>query len=146
MVDIFGKKKRSEIMSKIKAKGNVSTEITLARLLRKEKLSGWRRHNNKVYGNPDFSWQRLKIAIFVDGCFWHGCPRCSNLKPKQNRQFWKKKIGGNIKRDELVTKTLKSKGWKVIRIWEHDIERKPQTVINCILKVFTKTGFPFSRE
>jgi len=137
MPDVFTKNKRSEVMFRIRATGNQSTEETLSKLLQKEKLNGWRRHDKKVYGNPDFSWQKYKIAIFVDGCFWHGCPKC-NLKPSQNKQFWKKKIQGNIKRDELVTKTLKSKGWKVIRIWKHDMEKRSQVVMHRIKRVFKK--------
>lgn len=116
MADIWSKRKRSEVMSRIRGKGNEKTEVRLARLLRDTWISGWRRHL-PIPGRPDFAFRKQKVAIFVDGCFWHGCPKCFRL-PKQNRAFWKAKIEGNRKRDRSVNGRLRRLGWKVIRIRE----------------------------
>lgn len=116
MTDIFSKQKRSEVMSKILGKGNEKTEVRLARLMRTGGIRGWRRHL-PIPGKPDFAFRKQKLAIFVDGCFWHGCPKCFRL-PKQNRAFWKVKIERNRKRDRSVNAWLRRLGWKVIRIRE----------------------------
>jgi DNA mismatch endonuclease (patch repair protein) len=116
MTDIFSKQKRSEVMSKILSKGNAKTEVRFARLMRAGGIRGWRRHL-PIPGKPDFAFRKQKLAIFVDGCFWHGCPKCFRL-PKQNRAFWKVKIEGNRKRDRSVNAWLRRLGWKVIRIRE----------------------------
>ena len=89
MADVFTKAKRSEVMSQIRGRGNKDTEIALARLLRQNKITGWRRQL-PVFGKPDFVFPKQKLAVFVDGCFWHGCPKHSNL-PANNRAFWIKK-------------------------------------------------------
>ena len=107
---------RSRLMGLIKAKGNKKTEVRLAELLRGAGINGWRRHL-PIPGRPDFSFRRQKVAVFVDGCFWHGCPKCFRL-PKQNRAFWKAKIEGNRRRDRSVNGRLRRMGWKVIRIRE----------------------------
>ena len=109
---------RSRIMSRVRSKGNLSTEIKLLNLLRNEKLSGWRR-NYKLLVKPDFVYPKFKIAIFVDGCFWHGCSKHCRL-PGTNKKYWISKIEGNKKRDKKITSALRKKGWRVIRIWEHE--------------------------
>ncbi|NBX69874.1 MAG: very short patch repair endonuclease [Proteobacteria bacterium] len=116
MSDVFSKQRRSEVMSRIRGKGNEKTEVRLAKLLREAGIKSWRRHQ-PIPGRPDFSFRKQKVAVFVDGCFWHGCPRCFRL-PKQNRAFWKAKIEGNRKRDRSVKGRLRRLGWKVIRIRE----------------------------
>ena len=83
MPDVFTKAKRSEVMSRIRGRGNKDTELALAKLLRRHRITGWRR-NQPVFGKPDFVFPKLKLAVFVDGCFWHGCPKHaskSNAKP-----------------------------------------------------------------
>lgn len=119
MVDIFSKSKRSEVMSKIRGSGNKGTELALAIIFRKYGVAGWRRKQT-LFGKPDFTFRRQRTVVFVDGCFWHCCPKHSKI-PATNRAFWKKKLTSNKRRDLLVTKTLLSKGWHVIRIWEHEI-------------------------
>ena len=126
MPDVFTKAKRSEVMSRIRGRGNKGTEVALARLFRVQGITGWRRHMALV-GRPDFAFRRQRIAIFVDGCFWHGCPKHSNM-PVNNRAFWKLKLSGNQARDRVVTRTLRKKGWRVIRIWEHELQ-KPQRAL-----------------
>jgi len=103
-------------MSKVKSRANKSTELKLIRFFKDNKITGWRR-NYLLFGKPDFVFPRTKTAIFLDGCFWHGHD-CRNTKPKDNKEYWQKKIERNKQRDLLVTKTLSEKGWKVIRLWE----------------------------
>ena len=125
-IDILSRKERSLLMSRIRGRGNEKTEVRLARLLRKEGITGWRRHL-PIPGRPDFAFRKKKVAIFVDGCFWHGCPKCFRL-PKQNRAFWKAKIEGNRRRDRSVNGRLKRLGWKVIRIRECRLKHSDRIV------------------
>ena len=122
MSDVFTKAKRSEVMSRIRGRGNKDTELALAKLFRRHRITVWRR-NQQVFGKPDFVFPRLKLAVFVDGCFWHGC-RMHATKPKKNRAFWHRKLSANKKRDQLVNRTLKRTGWRILRIWEHELARK----------------------
>ena len=146
MADVFSKSKRSEVMSRIRSRGNKDTEIVLAKILRRHKITGWRRHlqingraallrspNIKaarqhrptVRVRPDFVFPKLKLALFVDGCFWHCCPKHSNL-PVNNRPFWERKLEANRRRDRVVSRTLRAKGWAVLRVWEHELSRKSE--------------------
>lgn len=120
--DTVSPEKRSEIMRAVKGRGNKDTELVLARLLRQSKITGWRR-NQPVFGKPDFIFSKHKFAIFVDGCFWHGCSKHCRM-PKGNHVYWEQKITSNKTRDLLVTRTLRSQGWRVLRIWEHELGRK----------------------
>lgn len=122
MSDKFEKQKRSEIMASVRSRGNISTEIYMLNVLRKHGLKGWRRHW-KIQGKPDFVWPKFKIALFLDGCFWHGCPTCLKM-PKSNVKYWNEKIKGNKERDKRVSKHLRSMSWKVIRVWECRITQK----------------------
>jgi len=125
MSDVFTKAKRSDVMSRIRGRGNKDTELALAKLLRRHKITGWRR-NQMVFGKPDFIFRRARLALFVDGCFWHGCPKHAT-QPKGNRTFWKNKFARNRARDLLVTRTLRLAKWRVLRIWEHELARKNET-------------------
>ena len=107
---------RSRIMRAIRGRGNETTELRLASALRRAGLVGWRRHL-KLIGTPDFVWRRERLVVFVDGCFWHGCPRCYR-SPRHNRIFWRNKVAGNRERDKKVAKALRGQGWRVIRVWE----------------------------
>lgn len=109
-------------MSRIRSQGNAATELRFIRLLKDSGITGWRR-KQKVFGKPDFIFQKLKLAVFVDGCFWHGCPRCYR-EPKSNRAFWRQKITANQKRALVVNRALWQTGWRVLRIWEHELTRK----------------------
>lgn len=121
MTDTFSTKKRSEIMRAIKSRGNASTEKKLIQLFKTNKISGWRR-NSTILGRPDFAFPQRRIALFADGCFWHG-HGCRNLTPAQNAEYWRKKIQRNVERDKEVTRTLKKQNWQVVRIWECEISR-----------------------
>ena len=131
MSDVFTKEKRSEVMSRIKGKGNKDTELVMIQILRSNHISGWRR-NQAVLGKPDFVFSKQKVALFVDGCFWHGCPEHSNM-PQNNREFWEKKLQGNKDRDKLVTRELRKMGWKIIRVWEHELKH-PSKVAAKLLR------------
>ncbi|MCB1236857.1 MAG: DNA mismatch endonuclease Vsr [Verrucomicrobiae bacterium] len=122
MADNWTPEKRSEVMGRVRSRGNKSTEVAMARLLRQFGLAGWRRHLD-LPGRPDFAYRREKIAIFVDGCFWHGCPKCYR-RPKSNQKFWDRKVLQNQARDRRVNRLLRAKGWKVVRVWEHQLEAR----------------------
>ena len=122
MADIFTRKKRSAVMSAIRSRGNAATELRLIAIFRAHGITGWRRHR-PLFGKPDFVFPALKLAVFVDGCFWHGCP-LHGTQPRQNAAFWRKKISTNRTRDRLVTRTLRARGWRVLRLWEHALSRK----------------------
>ena len=107
-------------MASIRSKGNATTEGAFLILLREAGISGWRRHV-RLPGKPDFVFRVQRLAIFVDGCFWHGCPRCYRL-PDDNRKFWKNKVLTNRRRDRSRTRRLRSLGWRVLRIWEHSLK------------------------
>ncbi len=119
--DIFSPEKRSEVMSRVRGKGNKATELRLVEMLRAHKITGWRRHA-KVFGAPDFVFPKLRLAVFVDGCFWHGCPEHGSV-PATNRDFWRSKISRNRERDREVTRELKRRGWRVLRLWEHELRK-----------------------
>ena len=132
MADIFSKKKRSELMSRIRSRNNKGTELILASLLRKHRRTGWRRHY-RLPGTPDFAFPARKVAIFIDGCFWHGCTRCTrNITPSTNRKFWSEKIVANRKRDRRADRNLRGIGWHVLRIWEHDLKKRPDV---CVARI-----------
>ncbi len=122
MPDVFTKAKRSEVMSRIRGHGNKDTENALIKVFRLHRMTGWRRHQ-PVFGKPDFVFSALKVAVFVDGCFWHGCPQHSST-PASNREFWTRKLASNMARDRLVSRTLRRAGWRVVRIWEHSLKKR----------------------
>jgi DNA mismatch endonuclease (patch repair protein) len=93
----------------------------MIRLFRRHRITGWRRHW-PIFGKPDFVFPKIKLAIFVDGCFWHQCKAHSNV-PANNREFWEQKLAGNVKRDRRVSRVLRAEGWKVVRVWEHELRR-----------------------
>jgi DNA mismatch endonuclease (patch repair protein) len=115
-MDIFTKEIRSKVMASVRSRGNQSTELALGRLMWKSGLRGYRKQW-QVEGRPDFAWPGLKVAVFVDGCFWHGCGRCRNF-PKTNAEFWRNKIESNKRRDKRVARRLRSVGWTVVRVKE----------------------------
>ena len=130
MVDTFSKRDRSNIMRAVKSNKNSSTELRLVELFKKNNITGWRR-NYRIFGKPDFVFQKNKIAIFVDGCFWHGHD-CRNTTPSSNKDYWKKKIDRNKKRDIQVNSHLIEIGWIVLRFWECDLKMHPDQVISKI--------------
>lgn len=136
-------------MSQVRGRGNKNTELALAKVFRRSRFTGWRRHveiriKKREVGNetletkefkvrPDFIFPKLRLAVFVDGCFWHGCPKHST-QPKGNAAFWRKKLSGNRVRDQLVLRTLRRAGWRVLRIWEHELARKHEDRLVRLLR------------
>lgn len=126
---------RSRIMRSNKSKGNLSTELTLARLLRAARISGWRR-GIVLVGRPDFVFKRQQVALFVDGCYWHGC-KCKR-PPKANRRYWIAKFCSNRARDRKINRQLQALGWTVVRVKEHQLKKNPQLVIRRISELITE--------
>jgi len=162
MPDVFTQAKRSEVMSRIRGQGNKDTELALAHLLRANGFSGWRRHllvratvdgsrlmvdrrkrntsprpspqrGEGVRVRPDFVFSKLRVVVFVDGCFWHGCPKHATW-PAHRAAWWRRKITGNKARDRRVNRTLRKAGWRVLRIWEHELARRHQARLMRRLK------------
>jgi len=131
VTDVLTKEQRSYNMSRIKGK-NTKPELTVRKLLSSKGIRGYRTHY-KIIGKPDIVFPSKKIVIFIDGCFWHKCPKCF-VEPKTRREFWMNKINENVKRDKEVNKILKEDGWKVLRFWEHEVKTMPEKVINTIIK------------
>lgn len=115
---------RSKIMSSIKGKHNKSTEVKLRMALIKAGLRGWVLHPPDIFGKPDVFFPEKKLAVFVDGCFWHACESCGHI-PKTRSAFWRVKFERNQARAKLVKSKLRQESIKVVRIWEHDL-KQPQ--------------------
>ncbi len=107
-------------MASVKSRNTKSTELKFISVLKGRGITGWRR-NYPLTGKPDFVFPRTKLAVFIDGCFWHGCPRHCRM-PSSNVNYWNNKIEKNKIRDKIITKALRMKGWQVIRVWEHEIK------------------------
>ena len=169
MTDVFTKAKRSEVMSRIRSRGNQATELALVRLLRADGITGWRRHvllsvrssrgdealikkrksksgkrkpvqassRRLLRVRPDFVFRKSRLVIFVDGCFWHACPKHAT-QPKNNRAFWQRKFSSNKQRDLFVTRTLRRRGWGVLRIWECALARRPEVCLRRVQRALTR--------
>ena len=125
---------RSKTMSAIKGRNNKSTEQRLRYSLVANKISGWTIKNNALPGRPDFLFASEKVAVFVDGCFWHGCPQCGHF-PKTNKDFWKEKITRNKARDKRNAMELHKAGYTVLRLWEHELRDNLPDCIERIRKM-----------
>ncbi|MDD5344605.1 MAG: very short patch repair endonuclease [Smithella sp.] len=132
MTDVHTRAQRSRNMAAIRGKFNKSTELALITLFRANRIKGWRRHSRRIFGTPDFIFPKNKVAIFVDGCFWHGCPKCL-IHPKTNKKFWEIKIAANQRRDRDVKKQLIEEGWRVLRFWEHEIKHNSNNIVKKII-------------
>ena len=128
MTDVFTKEKRSWVMSRIKST-ETKIEKRLETVLKKNNVRF--KKYPQIFGKPDFLVNN-KIVIFVDGCFWHKCPKHYN-KPKTRGKFWISKIQSNVKRDKKVLHKLRKEGYTVLRFWEHDIEKRPNYLIDKLL-------------
>lgn len=126
MTDTLSKRARSQRMAAVRSTGNKATELKLIAIFRANGITGWRR-NQRVAGKPDFVFRRERLAVFVDGCFWHGC-RLHCRMPKSHVAFWKAKIRKNRARDAIVRQWLRKNGWSVLRLWEHHLREPAQVV------------------
>jgi DNA mismatch endonuclease, patch repair protein len=120
-------------MSKVRSVGNRSTELKVRMALVRGGLAGWVLHARDVEGKPDFWFPRQRLAIFVDGCFWHGCPKCLRM-PSQNRRYWASKIAGNVLRANVIRRSLRRRGVAVLCFWEHQL-RTSKGLREVILRV-----------
>lgn len=111
---------RSRIMRAIKGRHNRTTERRFQLALVRARVAGWLLRPKGVFGNPDFWFPAHRIAVFVDGCFWHGCPACQRV-PKSNPAFWTNKFQRNANKDRMITDTLRADGVTVLRFWEHEL-------------------------
>jgi DNA mismatch endonuclease (patch repair protein) len=150
MADTVSRQVRSKIMSRIRGTGNRRTEQLFASVLRRAGIAGWRRHvviklpmtrSSKAIATdgtpfrrqvrPDFVFRKQRVAVFIDGCFWHGCPRCYQA-PSSAKAFWSAKVLRNKERDRYQRSALKRLGWTVVRVWEHEMikQHPPLTRLN----------------
>lgn len=130
MADVLTKEQRSRCMSAIKGRNTKPERLLRSALWR----AGFRfRIHHKLIGKPDIVFTKKKVCIFIDGCFWHGCPEHCNT-PATNTEFWTNKIGRNIERDKEVTVKLKKDGWTVIRVWEHEVRHDLVAVVRKLAK------------
>ena len=123
MTDSISKEERSALMAKVRSKGNRSTELKAVSTLKASGIEGWVQHPSGVLGRPDIYFPEERLAVFVDGCFWHACPRCGRI-PKTHVEFWSTKIAGNKRRDRSFTRTLRKNGYHVMRVWEHGLREE----------------------
>lgn len=128
---------RSANMRAILSTSNKATETRALSIFRRHRLSGWRLRPKSISGVPDIFFPSSRLVVFLDGCFWHGCPKCGHI-PKTNRPYWRAKIARNKKRDALVNRKLRGQGYSVIRIWECNLRSHPQTCLSRIRRALTK--------
>lgn len=117
--DQLSRSERSIHMAKIRSKGNRSTELFVESVLRQCKITGWKKHPANIVGTPDFFFPKAKLAVFVNGCFWHGCRRCARNIPQNRREFWIAKLEQNRRRDVRVLRQLRRMGIHAVTVWEH---------------------------
>ncbi|MGA7894254.1 MAG: very short patch repair endonuclease [Candidatus Sulfotelmatobacter sp.] len=127
---------RSQNMRAIKSNSNATTELRLRGHLMRSQIVGWKVRTEAVLGCPDFFFPAQRVAVFVDGCFWHGCPKCGHT-PKTNRPYWRKKLARNKQRDAQIKRTLRSDGIRVLRLWECQLRDKPSS---CLKRLFILLG------
>jgi len=116
-------------MSRIRGK-NTGPEVKIRKMLFSGGIRGYRVHYD-LPGKPDIVFVKKKIAVFIDGCFWHRCP-VDFQEPQTRKEFWMKKIESNVARDERNTRQLAEAGWTVLRIWEHEVRKEPEAVVRRI--------------
>lgn len=129
MTDIFSEAKRSEVMSRIRSRDTKPERLLRSALWR----LGYRYRiaPKNIPGRPDIVFKRARLAVFVDGCFWHGCP-AHYQRPKNRSRWWRNKLLQNRARDKKVNTLLRAEGWRVIRFWEHSVEKN---VGACVVRV-----------
>jgi DNA mismatch endonuclease (patch repair protein) len=123
-------------MRNVRSRGNKATELMLVESLRSAGIRGWRRHA-AIFGRPDFIFPAQRVALFVDGCFWHGCKKHCRM-PSSNQEYWNAKIARNVVRDRTTTRRLRALGWRVVRIWEHELKSNGGRAIARIQKALTR--------
>lgn len=131
-------------MSRVRARGSLKTELRMIQLFREYHITGWRT-NARLVGKPDFAFPSRRLAIFVDGCFWHGCSKHSTT-PSDNREFWEHKLSQNKVRDRVANKSLRSAGWRVLRIWQHELGKQNELNVIRRLRAALAKSVPIKRR
>ncbi|HEX8524201.1 MAG TPA: DNA mismatch endonuclease Vsr [Tepidisphaeraceae bacterium] len=134
---------RSRTMRAVPSK-DTSAEKALRRILSDAGIKGYRLHCSDLPGNPDVVFRKQKLTIFVDGCFWHGCQKCRR-RPSSNQPYWNMKVQRNRDRDALVNKECKKRGWRVLRVWEHEVLRHASRVEARVKRELERSRQPSSR-
>ena len=135
MTDIFSKKKRSEIMSKVRSKDS-KIEIKFRKALWKEGFR-YRKNSTKYFGKPDLVLPKYKTVIFIDSCFWHSCKKHGTI-PATRKKFWTEKLEKNRQRDKEVNRYYKKEGWKNFRVWEHQLQKDFEKTVEKIINFLTR--------
>ncbi|HEX4463336.1 MAG TPA: very short patch repair endonuclease [Solirubrobacterales bacterium] len=138
MTDTRTPEQRRRIMAAVKGK-NTAPEVALRRALHAAGVRGWRNHYKPAAGTPDLAWPALRVAIFVDGAFWHGHP--SRHKPGRSGAYWDEKIAKNVERDRRVDAELEAEGWMVLRVWDFEVRKELPAVVERTLAVL-RTRLP----
>ena len=133
MVDNLTKQKRSRVMSSIRGK-NTRPELSIRKILWAKGFR-YRIHDKSVYGIPDISNKSRKVAVFIDGCFWHGCKKCYK-EPRTNTSFWRNKVKRNRQRRTEVKRKLLGGGWKVLEVWEHQVNEDARKTAKLVSSSF----------
>ena len=137
MVDRMTKGQRSHTMSRIRGR-DTGPEVILRREMWRQGTRGYRTHLKGVPGSPDIAFLGPKVAVFVDGCFWHRCPKCYK-PPSSNVEFWRSKAERNVERDRRADSALAAAGWRVLRVWEHEINANPERVVTRIRDILVRS-------
>ena len=142
MTDVLTKTQRSFNMSRIRSE-NTGPEIKFRNFLYSHGVKNFKMHPSKITGRPDFYFPKEKLAVFIDGCFWHGCKKCFR-KPETNKDFWLEKITNNIKRDSEINSLLRKQRLRVVRFWEHEIKNSAEKHMTIFITKLKKNHPPQS--
>ena len=135
----------SRSMRANKAK-NTGPELALRKVLREHGLSGYKTTWKHVPGRPDVVYPSAKLAIFLNGCYWHRCPYCRLSLPKANRAFWMKKFRLNKARDRRKTRALRKLGWTVLTVWECYLKKRPRRLESVLSDIHASAGHSVLRD
>jgi DNA mismatch endonuclease (patch repair protein) len=135
-MDTLTKRERSERMGLVRSKNSRSTEWRFRSALIRHGIAGWRMHDASLPGCPDFVFPQRRLAVFIDGCFWHACPICNRPLPRTNSEYWSKKIEGNVLRAKEIRRRLHRRNFDVMRVWEHDL-RSTTSIDALLAKLFS---------
>ncbi|MHC1680779.1 MAG: very short patch repair endonuclease [Methanomassiliicoccales archaeon] len=130
--------KTSKVMSANRGK-DTGPEISLRKALWAKGVRGYRVHPKGLPGRPDIVFPKHRLAIMVNGCFWHRCPICKPSVPKTHTEFWQHKFDRNVKRDHEKIMALANAGWAVIVVWECELKRDPESAIAVIMNVLNES-------
>jgi DNA mismatch endonuclease, patch repair protein len=139
MVDVLTEEQRRLNMSRIRAR-DTGPELRLRKALARMGVRGYRL-NYKLTGKPDLVFVGKRLAVFIDGCFWHKCPM-HFVRPETRTEFWMNKIEGNVRRDRRVNEQLRETGWHVLRFWEHEIREDPERAVRQISEYLSQENDP----